>query len=147
MLSITPTAADAGDAWTNLDWAEFAKSNAAQHNTTVDMFVTSPATLLKIATLKELSGSNKTLLGSDPTKPADYTVAGVPIVATPAITTPDLVWAVPRSRVVVAMRQDVTVETDRSMAFSSDRTALRCVIRISWGFLEPAAITKIATTP
>lgn len=147
LLSITPTSADAGDAWTNLDRAEYAKSNAAQHNTTVDTFVTSPATLLKIATLKELSGSNKTLLGSDPTAPADYTVAGVPIIATPAVTTADLVWAIPRSRVVVAMRQNVTVETDKSMAFSSDRTALRCVIRISWGFLEAAAICKIATSP
>ena len=147
LLSITPTLANAGDSWTNLDWAEYAKSNAAQHNTTVDMFVTNPATLLKIATLKELSGSNKTLLGSDPTKPADYTVAGVPIVATPAITTADLVWAIPASRVVAAMRKDVTVETDTSMAFSSDRTALRAVIRISWGFLEPLSITKITTSP
>ena len=33
------------------------------------------------------------------------------------------------------------------MAFSSDRTALRCVCRISRGFLEPASIVKIATTP
>ena len=62
------------------------------------MFVTSPQTLLKIATLKELSGSNKSLLGSDPTKPADYSVSGVPIVATPAITTADLIWEF-RSRV------------------------------------------------
>jgi HK97 family phage major capsid protein len=114
LLSIAATACDAGDAYTNLDWAEFAKSNAAQHNTTVDMFVTSPATLLKIATLKELSGSNKSLLGSDPTAPADYTVSGVPIVATPAITTADLIWGIPRSRVVLALRQGTTVETDRS---------------------------------
>jgi HK97 family phage major capsid protein len=92
LLSINPTAADAGDAWANLDAFEYAKSNAAQHNTVVDTFVASPATVLKIATLKELSGSNKTLLGSDPTAPANYTVAGVPLLASPAITTNDLVW-------------------------------------------------------
>jgi HK97 family phage major capsid protein len=47
LLSITPTAADAGDAWQNLDAFEFAKSNAEQHNTTIDTFVANPATALK----------------------------------------------------------------------------------------------------
>ena len=147
LLSIAATAADAGDSWANLDWAEFAKSNTAQHNTVVDSFITSPQTLLKISTLKEGTASNKGLLGSDPTAPANYTVSGVPLIPTPAITTPDLVWAIPASRVVLALRQPTTVETDRSAYFSSDRTGLRAVCRISWGFLEPAAITKIATTP
>jgi hypothetical protein len=72
---------------------------------------------LKIATLKETTTSARTLLGSDPTKPADYTVPGVPILATPAITTNDLVWAIPRSRVVVAMRQDVTLKPTGAWRF------------------------------
>ena len=147
LLSITPTTCDAGDAYTNLDWAEFAKSNAAQHNTVIDTFVTSPATLLKIATVKEGTASNRSLLGSDPTAPASYTVSGVPIIATPAVTTSDLVWAIPRSRVVLALRQGTEVQTDRSAYFSSDRTGLRAVCRVSWGFIEPLAVCKIATTP
>src|SRR6478672_680441 len=68
LLSITPTAADAGDAWANLDAFEFAKSNAEQHNTVVDTFVANPATALKIATLKQFgtAGSNVALLQPDP---------------------------------------------------------------------------------
>ena len=70
-LSITPTAADAGDSWTNLDAFEFAKSNAEQHNTVVDTLACNPGTALKLATLKVFTtaGSNQALLAPDPTAP------------------------------------------------------------------------------
>ena len=148
LLSITPTAADAGDAWQNLDAFEFAKSNAEQHNTVVDTFVANPATALKIATLKEYgtAGSNKPLLSSDPTAPASRVIAGVPLLTSPSIGN-DIVWALPKSRIIIALRTGTTVESDRSVFFTSDRTAVRATVRISWGFLDPAAVTKIATTP
>jgi HK97 family phage major capsid protein len=148
LLSITPTAADAGDSWTNLDAFEFAKSNAEQHNTTVDNFVCNPATALKLATLKQFStaGSNIALLAPDPTAPASRVVAGVPLLTSPTIAN-DTVWAIPKSRVIVALRQGTTVEPDRSVFFTSDRTAVRAIVRVSWGFTDPASITKIATTP
>jgi hypothetical protein len=47
----------------------------------------------------------------------------------------------------VALRQGTTVESDRSVFFTSDRTAVRATVRVSWGFLDPAAVCKIATTP
>jgi HK97 family phage major capsid protein len=148
LLSITPTAADAGDAWVNLDAFEFAKSNAEQHNTTVDSFLCSPTTALKLATLKEstAAGSNRALLAPDPTAPASRVVAGVPLVTSPAIGN-DIVYGIPRNRVVIALRSNTTVETDRSVAFTSDRTAVKAIIRVSWAFTDPAAITKIAPTP
>ena len=148
LLSITPTAADAGDAWGNLDAFEIAKSNAEQHNTTVDNFVCNPATALKLATLKSFAavGSNIPLLAPDPSAPAARVIAGVPLLTSPTIAN-DVVWGIPKSRVIVALRQGTTVEPDRSVFFTSDRTAVRAIVRVSWGFVDPAAITKIATTP
>ena len=148
LLSITPTAADAGDAWTNLDAFEFAKSNAEQHNTTVDTFVANPATALKIATLKQFgtAGSNVALLAPDPTQPASRVVAGVPLLTSPTIAN-DVVWGLPKSRIIVALRQGTTVEPDRSVFFTSDRTAVRAIVRVSWGFVDQAAVTKITTSP
>ena len=148
LLSITPTAADAGDAWTNLDAFEFAKSNAEQHNTVVETFVANPATALKLATLKQFgtAGSNVPLLAPDPTAPASRVIAGVPLLTSPTIAN-DIVWALPKARIVVALRQGATVESDRSVFFTSSRTAIKATIRVSWGFLDPASVTKIAPTP
>ncbi len=144
--SITATTADAGDSWTNLDAFEFAKSTAEQHNSVVDSFVGNPATVLAISTLKEQTGSNKGLLQPDPSKPSGRTVAGVQLLTSPSVPT-NVVWAIPKSRVIIALRQGATVEQDRSVFFTSDRVAIRCTLRVSWGFVEPLALTKILITP
>ncbi|WP_272936909.1 phage major capsid protein [Mycobacteroides chelonae] len=148
LLSIASTAVDAGDTWANLDWAEQAKSIAEQHNSVVGAFVCSPNTALKLATIKEYgtAGSNRALLQADPTTPASRVVSGVPLHVSPAIAD-DLVWSIPRDRVLIALRQDATVVSDASAYFSSDRTGVRATLRIGFGFLDPAAVSKIATTP
>ena len=121
LLSVATTAADAGDAWTNLDAFEFAKSNAEQHNTTVDSWLMNPSTALKLSTLKEstVAGSNRALLASDPTAPASRVISGIPVITTPAVAN-DVVYGIPRNRVVIAIRQGTTVEPDRSVYFTSD---------------------------
>ena len=73
-------------------------------------------------------------------------MAGVPLLTSPTIGN-NIVWALPRSRIIVALRLGTTVETDSSAFFSSDRTAVRAIVRVSWGFTDPAAVAKIATTP
>lgn len=148
LLSIAATAVDAGDAWADFDFVEEAKSNAEQHNTMVDTFVCNPATAVKLATLKEYgtAGSNKALLQSDPTAPASRVLGGVPLLTSPSIAD-DLVWAIPRNRVMVAMRTGTQVVTDTSAYFTSDRVGVRATLRIGWGFTDPAAISKIAITP
>jgi HK97 family phage major capsid protein len=92
------------------------------------------------------AGSNVPLLAPDPTAPASRVIAGVPLLTSPTIGN-DIVWALPKARIVVALRQGATVEPDRSVFFTSDRTAVRAVVRVSWGFTDPAAVAKIATTP
>lgn len=148
LLSIAASAVDAGDTWANLDFVETAKSNAEQANTVVDAFVCSPATAVKLATLKEYgtAGSNKALLQSDPSAPSSRVLGGVPLLTSPSIAA-DIVWAIPRNRVIVALRNATQVVTDTSAYFSSDRVGVRATLRIGWGFTDPAAISKITTTP
>lgn len=146
LLSIAAIAVDAGDAWANLDAFEEAKTNAEQHNTVVDSFVASPTTALKLARIKEQTGSNKALLGADPTAPTNRVIAGVPLLTSPSIAD-DIVWAIPRNRVLVALRSGTQVVTDTSAYFTSDRVGVRAILRIGWGFTDPAAVSKIALTP
>ena len=56
-------------------------------------------------------------------------------------------YGIPRDRVVIALRQDTRVERDRSAFWTSDRTGVKAIIRVSWAFTDPASITKIAPTP
>ncbi len=125
------------------------KSNAEQHNTVVDSWLCNPSTALKLATLKQFgtAGSNVALLASDPTAPASRVISGIPVVTSPTIGA-DIVYGIPRDdRVVIALRSGTTAEADRSVMFTSDRTAVRAIIRVSWAFTDPASITKIAPTP
>jgi HK97 family phage major capsid protein len=92
------------------------------------------------------AGSNRALLQADPTAPATRVVSGVPLLTSPSIGN-DIVWGLPKARIIVALRQGTTVESDRSVFFTSERTAIRATVRVSWGFLDPAAVVKIATTP
>jgi HK97 family phage major capsid protein len=148
LLSIAATAVDAGDTWANFDFVETARSNAEQANIVVDAFVCSPATAVKLATLKEYgtAGSNKALLQSDPTAPSSRVLGGVPLLTSPSIAA-DIVWAIPRNRVIVALRNATQVVTDTSAYFTSDRVGVRATLRFGWGFTDPAAVSKIAITP
>ena len=78
------------------------------------------------------------LLASDPTAPAFRVVSGVPLLTSPTIVN-DVVWALPRARIIFALRTGTTVESDRSVFFTSDRTAVRATVRVSWGFLQATA--------
>lgn len=148
LLSIASTAVDAGGTWANFDFVETAKANAENANTVVDAFVCSPATAVKLATLKEYgtAGSNKALLQADPTAPTSRVLGGVPLLTSPSIAA-DIVWAIPRNRVIVALRNGAQVVTDTSAFFTSDRVGVRATLRIGWGFTDPAAVSKIAPTP
>jgi HK97 family phage major capsid protein len=146
LLSVSSTAVDGGDTWTNLDWAEAAKSAAETVHTTITAFVASPATALKLAQLKEQTGSNKDLLGSDPTTAGSRVIGGVPLYTSPAIAD-DIVWGVPQPHSIFVLRQDASVVTDTSVFFTSDRVAVRATLRASFGFTYPAAVVKVTLSP
>ncbi|GHP16748.1 hypothetical protein RN2511_014840 [Rhodococcus sp. NKCM2511] len=139
-------AVDAGDDFDGLDWADDALMLAESVGATVGAFVTSPAVALKLAKLKAGAGSNVKLLGSDPTAPTKRLISGVPLYVSAAVGE-GTVWSIPTDRAIVTLREDATVETDKSVAFTSDRTAIRCKTRVGVGFPHPQAVVKVSTTP
>jgi HK97 family phage major capsid protein len=142
--SLTTSTATNGGTWATLDSFEAAKSAAETLNTTIDAFVAAPATVLALSTLKEYgaAGSNKALLQADPTQPVTRSISGVPLYSSPAVAA-DVVWGIPKQHSLFVLRQDATVETDRSVFFTSDRTAVRAVLRVSFGFTYPLTVVKI----
>jgi HK97 family phage major capsid protein len=97
-----------------------------------------------LSTIKAFStaGSNMPLLQADPTQPSARTISGVPLLVSPAVAA-DIVWAIPREHSLFVLRQDATVVSDSSVMFTSDRTAIRATLRVSFGFTQPLSIVKI----
>jgi hypothetical protein len=48
------------------------------------------------------------------------------------------------SQIVAVHRTDPSVETDRSAAFTSDGTYIRCIERISWAIPAVGMVARIA---
>lgn len=126
----------------NVDWAAAAISQAQVVGTELTSFAASPATALKLATIKSGTNFNTPLLGQDPTVPTRRTVQGLPILVSEFIAD-NIVWGIPAERAVIVVRQDATVETSRDALFTSDRLAVRAIMRVSWGFPHPEAIQKV----
>ena len=139
----TSTATEAASSFTTLDSFASAIFTAEGIGANVDSFVTSPAEALALSTLKELSGSNKPLLGSDPTKPTGRTVYGRPLLVSSAVGA-KTAWAIPRDRVFIVIRTDAKVEVDRSVFFTKDSVAVKATMRVGIGFPHPLALVKIS---
>lgn len=54
-------------------------------------------------------------------------------------------WALDSSRVWLVLREDTTVEADRSVYFTSDRVAVKATMRAAFGFVHPQAVVKVTT--
>lgn len=142
--SITPTAVDAGTAYTSLDPFAEAISQLQQKGSRATAFLVNPTLALVLAQLKEDSTiSLKPLLQPDPTQPGKQLVFGVPLVVNKHVPD-DTVWAVDASRIVVVMRSDTSVETSDQVYFTSDRIAVRTTCRIGFGFPYEAGLVKIS---
>ena len=91
--------------------------------------------------------SNMPLLGADPTMPGRRQILGIPLLTSPAVsTTNNVVWEISKAFGYFVIRQDAQVESDRSVFFTSHRVAIRAILRVGFGFPNPAAIVKIVTT-
>ena len=135
----------AGASWSSLDPFVAAQAAAETVGAKITAWVANPATALSLATIKTQTGSVVPLLGADPTSPTSRTVAGVPLFVSAAVAN-GVVWGIDGTRSIIALRQDATVEADSSPFFSSDRTAIRAVLRASFGWPHPASVVKITTT-
>lgn len=133
---------DAGTAWANLDPFAAAISNAEGHGLAVSSFVANPADALALSQLKESTSSIRPLLGADATLATRRVVLGVPLLVSSAVTQ-GTIWGIPRERAVVVRRQDVDLDVDTSAHFTSYRTAIRAIMRVGFGFTDPATIQKV----
>lgn len=133
--SITPTDVDAGG-YADLDPFAEAISEAEQRGAQINTWITDPATALTLATIKDQSGSNRTLLD-------DRTILGRPVLVSEAVTV-GTVWAIPMDRVIVAVRTDTELTVDESRYFEYDAVAVRAVMRVAFGFPHEAAVIRIA---
>ncbi|KLO46349.1 phage major capsid protein, HK97 [Mycobacterium nebraskense] len=136
-------------AYTNVDPFSDAIYTSAQHNGEITAWVTNPATAQALAKVKQYTSadSNVPLLGADPTMPGHRQILGIPLLTSPYVTTTNnVVWGIPKTFGYFILRQDAVVERDKSVFFTSDRVAVRAILRAGFGFPNPAAIVKIATT-
>jgi HK97 family phage major capsid protein len=136
------TEISAGPQWSTLDPFAAAIAAADGHGAVVTSFVANPADALLLAQLKESTGSNRPLLGSDPTAPTRRVLQGVPLLTSPRVTE-GTIWALPKDRTIVVRRQDVSLELSRDAYFTSDRVAVRAVMRVGFAFPHPAAIVRV----
>jgi len=136
---------DGGSAWANLDPFAEAISNADELGLELDTFVANPADALTLAKLKAATGSNLPLLGADPANPTKRTLQGVRLLVSAGVTA-GTIWGIPKIRSIIVRRNDVDLQTDKSAYFTSDRTAIRATMRVTFAFPQAAAVQKIKLT-
>jgi HK97 family phage major capsid protein len=137
----------AGATYANADSFSDSVYLAANANANITAFVTNPATAQTLSKVKEATGSNKPLLGADPSKPGQRQILGVPLLTSPYVTTTNSpVWGISAAFSYLVIRDDAAVESDSSVFFSSDRVAIRAKLRVGFGFAHPQSIVKITTS-
>ena len=82
------------------------------------------------------------MLGKDATSATGRMILGVPLHVSPFVAANTL-WAIDGSRVWLVVREDATVEVDRSVFFTSDRVAVKAVMRAAFGFVHPQSVVKV----
>jgi HK97 family phage major capsid protein len=136
------TAVAAPSAWANNDPFEAAIFAAADVEAKLTSWCMNPADALALSQLKEAEGSNKHLLQPDPTAATRRVIAGLPVYTSPAITA-GTVWGIPEDRVVLVVRDEASIDVDRSIFFTSDRVAIRATLRVGIAFPHPQAVVRI----
>ena len=53
------------------------------------------------------------------------------------------IWGIPSTTSIFVRRTDTRVEVSDQVYFSSDRIAIRAIMRVGWGVINPAAIIKL----
>lgn len=143
LLSVTGVqVVDTSGSIANTDPFAEALSLAETVGAAVTAFVANPATVLELSKVKKQAGSNEPLLGYDASQPTQRQVLGVPLIPSPAVAVGD-VWAIPQTKVLVVLRDDVRLEVDRSRYFESDRVGIKATMRVGIAFPHAAAIVRL----
>ena len=127
---------------TNTDPFAEALSLAETVGARITAFVAHPNDVLTLSKVKKLTGSNEPLLGYDASQPTQRQILGVPLIPSPAVTEGD-VWAIPGDKVVIVLREDVSLTVDPSAYFKFDSIGVRATMRVGWAFPHAAAIVRL----
>ena len=136
---------DAGSAWANVDPFTEALYGASDVGTSLLSFVANPADAVALAKVKRGKDSNEPLLGPDPTKPGRQQIQGVPLLTSPYVTE-GTVWGLPANRARLIVNENVTIDVDRSVYFTSDRIAIKGTMRVTTLYPHQEAVQKIMLT-
>lgn len=113
--------------------AQFAAEGVGAH---ISSFIVSPDDALQLAQLKVSSGSNETLLQGQ------RTINDVPVIVAPQLAT-GTVYGLDASRVYTVVRDEIRLDVDESVYFTSDRIAVRTTMRVGFGFAHPTSVIKM----
>lgn len=133
--------------WVNADPFSLAVVNAEARFTEVSSWVCNPATLGKLMIIKEGSTSSRPLL--DTVVVADAVqrqIAGAKLLVSPYVPD-DTVYGLPQNRCIFVIRDQAEVTRHEDTLASSGQVLLRTVMRIGFGFSDPASVSKISTSP
>ncbi|CAM4518731.1 phage major capsid protein [Nocardia ninae] len=132
-----------GGKLTDFDWAAEAESLSALAGGNITHWIAAPDAALLVATTPLGGvGGQMPALQPDPALPTRRQVLGRPLLVSPAVAS-RTIWGIDQSRSFLAIAEDVTLEADRSVYFTSDRIAIRAKLRVSYGWPEPATVVKI----
>lgn len=135
----------AGVSPANLDAFAEAMSLVEYDGAAITSFVANPADALRVQTIKTGTGFNAPLLGTDAANGTSRQVLGVPLLVSRHVAQ-GTIWGLAAARVLVVVREDVEVTSDASAFFTSDRIAVRAIIRLGYAYPSPKSIAKISLT-
>lgn len=136
------SAVSAPAAFANLDPFEEALNAVETAGGNVTAWITGPSRSLEIAQLKEASGSNRGLLTPDATAEGRRLILGRPVFVSPHCPA-DVTYGVSKTDAQIVVREGTAIEVDKSAFFTSDRWAVKGIMRVGFAFPVPAAMAKI----
>nr|WP_301130132.1 phage major capsid protein [Streptomyces cacaoi] len=129
---------DAGATLTDLDPFQAALATSERNGGQLTSWITDADTALAMATLKEASTSNRSLLTADMTVDGRRQLLGRPIYVSPQCPA-GKVYGVSGKDLLVIQREGTRLDVDYSAYFSSDRVGVRGSMRVAFAMPTPSA--------
>ena len=112
------------------------------NNGHIQTWVANPATAARISALRKATGSNEPLLGNDVTQPGARQLLGAPLITSPYVAA-NVIWGIDPTYSKLVIREAAEVLADSSVFFTSDRVAVRGILRAGFAFAHTGSIAKV----
>lgn len=138
------TEISAGSSFASLDPFVDAMKESEILGMPVTNWVAHPDDVATISKIKRAADSQERLITSvrDDAGSIARAIDGVPLLQSPYVAA-GTVWGIPSAASLFVRRTEARIETSDQQFFSSDRLAIRAIMRVGWGFINPPAIMKI----